>query len=282
MPSISGAQNRAQWVEREAMSKQTVIPEGVRRIFMEGFRVADIAEPLVSFDEFTPGSVILAAMNAADFDVVGIRRHGRAIGFVERQSLEGENCDKGLVEFDRASLLTDSASFSAAVSILSREPRLFVTAFGEVAAILTKDDMQKPPVRMWLFGMVTLVELRYGQLIEEMCPSESWRQYLSEGRLKKALDLLAERSRRNRSLDLLDCLQLSDKGQIIARNEEIRRLTIFESRNQAEEGIKLLEGLRNNLAHAQDIVSTDWDAIVRLSGHLDRVLNSTGENQHAP
>jgi hypothetical protein len=34
----------------------------------------------------------------------------------------------------------------------------------------------------------------------------------------------------------------------------------------------MLEGLRNSLAHAQDIVAGDWDAIVRLSDHLERVL----------
>ena len=40
----------------------------------------------------------------------------------------------------------------------------------------------------------------------------------------------------------------------------------------------MLEGLRNNLAHAQDIVSCDWDAIVRLSDHLDRVLKGEGSS----
>ena len=109
---------------------------------------------------------------------------------------------------------------------------------------MTRDDMQKPAVRMWLFGMVTMVELRYTRLIREMCPDESWRQYLSEGRLKKAEDLMAERRRRNRPADMLDCLQLSDKGQIVARDERIRSRTIFTSRRQTEEGINMLEGLR--------------------------------------
>jgi len=87
--------------------------------------------------------------------------------------------------------------------------------------------------------------------------ADGWKQYLSEARLEKAQALLAERSRRDQTLRLLDCLQFSDKGQIIARNEEIRKLTIFPSRRQAEEAIKKLEQLRNNLAHAQDILTSD-------------------------
>ena len=104
--------------------------------------------------------------------------------------------------------------------------------------MVTRDDLQKPPVRMWLFGMVTMIELRYTRLIAGTVPRvRVWREFLSEGRLKKAEELMAERSRRNRSVGLLDCLQLSDKGQIVARNESIRGRTIFTSRRQAEDGI---------------------------------------------
>jgi hypothetical protein len=82
--------------------------------------------------------------------------------------------------------------------------------------------------------------------------------------MQKAQALLEERSRRNQSLRLFDCLQFSDRGQIIARNEEVRKLTVFASRRQAEEAVKRLEQLRNNLAHAQDILATDWSTIIQL------------------
>ena len=39
---------------------------------------------------------------------------------------------------------------------------------------------------MWLFGMVTIVELRFVRLIELHCPDEQWKQHLSAGRLEKA------------------------------------------------------------------------------------------------
>jgi hypothetical protein len=117
---------------------------------------------------------------------------------------------------------------------------------------------------MWLFGIVTLIEMRFTELIERHCPGEAWQSYLSEGRLEKARRLLAERRRRMQSLTLMDCLQFSDKGQIIARNEEVRRLTVFGSRRRAEEAVKELEQLRNNLAHAQDILSTDWETIIQM------------------
>jgi hypothetical protein len=254
------------------MSNQPLIPEGVRRIFAEGFRDADVAEPLASFDESTLAGDVSRFIDGANFDVVGVRRGGQVWGFVERPLPDTGPCGEVATPLGVSAVLPDSAPLSAAVSALAVAPRVFVVAFGRVAGVVTLADMLKPPVRMWLFGVVTMIELRYARLIEQFCPDESWRQFLSAGRLKKAEELLAERRRRHQDVTLFDCLQLSDKGQIVARNERIRRLTIYPSRGQAEEGVKMLEGLRNSLAHAQDIVSCDWDAIVRLSDHLDRVM----------
>ena len=83
---------------------------------------------------------------------------------------------------------------------------------------------------------------------------------------------MAERARRNQDLELLDCLQLADKVQIIARNAQLRGMTRFTSRRQLEEAAKMVERLRNNLAHSQDIVTDDWDTIVALSESLDAIL----------
>jgi hypothetical protein len=250
------------------------LPAGVRRLFAEGFQVADVAGPLASFDAETPGPAVAVVLDRDGLAVAGIRRDGRVAGFVERDALGQGPCGVARKDFAPGTLLPESAPLSAAVRVLAAEPRAFVTAFGEVAGVVTRDDLQKPPGRMWLFGMVTMIELRYTRMIAELCPDESWREYLSEGRLKKAEDLMAERRRRHRAVGLLDCLQLSDKGQIVARNEAIRGRTVFASRRQAEDSIRLLEGLRNNLAHAQDVVSADWEAIVQLSGHLDRALEA--------
>jgi hypothetical protein len=147
---------------------------------------------------------------------------------------------------------------------LHRAPFVFITLLDSVGGIITSADLQKAPVRMWLFGILTLIELRFAELIEQQCPEDAWKRYLSEARLQKATSLLAERRRRNQALRLFDCLQFSDKGQIIARNEDVRRFTVFPSRRQAEDTVKQLEQLRNNLAHAQDIVAFDWDTIIRL------------------
>lgn len=240
------------------------IPEAVRRVFTETFIARDIAQPLASFDAATPGADVRAFMAARQFDVVGIRNGGLVDGYVVFDSLGQGACGLARRDFEEAMVLNDSTPLLSVMRMLSQAPYLFVRVLGQVGGIITPTDLQKPPVRMWLFGIVTLIEMRCTELIERHCPAEAWRAFLSEARWRKAEALLAERGRRNQALQLLDCLQFSDKGQIIARNEELRQQTAFPSRRQAEEAIKRLEQLRNNLAHAQDILVSDWDTIVKL------------------
>ena len=190
-------------------------------------------------------------------------------------SLEATVGQEHVRPFDESLLISDSAPLENVVFGLAKSPRLFVRVLGIVGGIITMSDLQKPQVRMWLFGLVTLIEMRISRLIDQMCPGDSWKQYVSESRLQKADALLEERRRRNQSLELVDCLQFSDKGQIVARNEEIRNLTRFTSRRQVEEAIKALESLRNNLAHSQDILSCDWTTIVMLCQDLEGVISGT-------
>ena len=70
----------------------------------------------------------------------------------------------------------------------------------------------------------------------------------------------------------MDCLQLGDKGQLFSRSSELRKNRWDRSRRQIESAVKELERLRNNLAHSQDIVSENWDAIVRLAEILELLL----------
>jgi CBS domain len=255
------------------MHTNPVAVESLQRIFREGFSAADIAESLISFDDSTSVNEVRSFMAEREFEFVGIRRRGLVAGLVERADLGEVGAAADFMrDIETSQVIQSSAPFSDVVLRLNDFPRLFVTAFGEISGLVTRSDLLKPPLRMWLFGMITLIEMRFSLLIERFCGGEQWREFVSEGRLQKAEALLEERQRRNQSLDLLDCLQFSDKGQIVARNKELRAQTRFESRRQIEDAFKGLERLRNNLAHSQDILC-DWKIIVQLTENLERVLS---------
>ncbi len=246
--------------------------QSLRRVFRESFSAHDIAELLISCERHADATETREFMTSRNLMVAGVRYQGEVIGYVERDDLKGDQCGDAMQEFGDDQVIVDTTSLVETLIRLDRYPRLFVSVFGGIGGIITRTDMQKPPMRMWLFGMITLIEMQMTRRIEDQLPDERWHEFLSQGRLRKAEDLVAERARRNQMVQAIDCLQFSDKCQIIARCEPLRIATRFESRRQVEETAKRIERLRNNLAHAQDIVSTDWHAMVELATYVDDLV----------
>jgi len=246
--------------------------QSLRKVFRQGFIVQDVAEPLISFDGEASAARVREIMTAKRLEVAGVRKEGVVIGFVSRADLETGTCIGSVREFDESLIVLDSTPLGDLILRLKGVQRLFVSILGRIGGIVSRSDLQKPPVRMWLFGIVTLIEMRFARLIEELLPNEQWRQFLSDGRLQKAKHLRSERLRRRQDVSLLDCLQLSDKVTIVRRHPRLREMTQFESKRQLETMAKKLERLRNNLAHSQDIIAEDWETIVILADRLDFVL----------
>lgn len=127
---------------------------------------------------------------------------------------------------------------------------------------------------MWLFGLVTQVEMMLVQLIQHYYPNESWQERIAEGRLAKAKAFQAERQRRNQHCSLIECLQFSDKGQILIGHPHAMERLGYDSIRTAKRAIKDLESLRNNLSHAQDIVAHDWAQIARLAQRMEEAVQN--------
>ena len=244
----------------------------VHRVFLRSFTVRDIAEPLLSFDAEIPAAVAKNALSARGYGVAGLRREGSVSGYIIREELAEAVCGDYARTFDTALVLGDNTPIIEAIRGLQDQPVAFVRILGEVGGLVTRTDLQDPPVRMWLFGLLTAIEMRFQTLIQQRFMDESWMQYVSPARVEKAKLLLEERQRRNQDPTLIDCLQFSDKMQIIARDERLRDQVGLVSRRRADTVGKVLEALRNNLAHSQDIIASDWDTIFAMADNLERLI----------
>ncbi len=248
----------------------------IDRLFLRSVTARDIADALRSFDWGTDAEVARQALAEAHCAVAGVRGQGHVVGYLLCDELGPGICGDYAHPLAEAVVIPDSAAVVEMIKTLHDCPWALVKVLGQVGGIVTRADLQDPPVRMWLFGLITAMEMRFLKLIERHFADESWMQYLSEARVAKAREMQAERQRRNQDPTLLDCLQFSDKGQIVARAEELRAAAGFVSRRRADEAIKRLEALRNNLAHAQAIVDLDWDTIVLIAENLERVMGRLG------
>ena len=97
-------------------------------------------------------------------------------------------------------------------------------------------------------------------------------QYVSPARVEKARQLLEERQRRNQTPTLIDCLQFSDKLQIIARDERLAtRSASYPAAGPILRG-KCSRRCATTWPTPQDIIASDWDTIFAMADNLDRLL----------
>jgi hypothetical protein len=240
-----------------------------RRLFMDIFTAKDIAGGLLSFDIDSPCEKVASALENQCHQVASVRIDGSVQGYVRRSDMDKGSCADFFRDFAKDQVLNGTATFSDVIHVLTRHDYCFVTVLGNVSGVISRDDINKPMMRMWLFGIVTMLEMGLVELIQERFPKGSWIEKIGEGRLQKARDVQAERQRRNVSCDLMDCLQLSDKAQILLDDPVAKERIGMKSKKVAKRAIKDIESLRNHLAHAQDIVQHDWAQIARLSMRLE-------------
>lgn len=240
-----------------------------RRMFMELFTARDIAESLYSFDLHSDCETVSKVMQRNHQDVASIRINGTVQGYVRLIDLAGGECSNGLRHFTTDQVITGDSTLSDVIHVLTRHDYCFISLLGEIVGVICRDDINKPMVRMWLFGLITMIEIRVVQLIQTKYPEASWQTVISAERLARARGMQEERQRRNQHCRLIDCLQLSDKARIAIEHPDLLEALGFDSKRTAKRVIKSLESLRNNLSHAQDIVMHDWAQIARLSQRME-------------
>jgi len=260
-------------------NKSLILPEGngnqhLFRLFSEAFTAQHLAEPVRSFDASRPCKEVQAMMELHHLSIVCLREQGTIVGYARHDDLVGKSCRENMRTFRDGQVVSGDSPFSDVIHVLTLQEYGFISILGEIAGVFSREDINKPVARMWLFGIITFIEMDVIKVISLHFPGDSWQSALTEERLQQAKALQTERNRRGQHCSLLDCIQLSDKGKIVISKEETMKMMGLESKRSAKKVIREMESLRNNLAHAQDIVTYDWGQIVRLTDRLDETLGS--------
>ena len=173
-------------------------------------------------------------------------------------------------------VLDESASLDVVLGALAAAEQVFIEWRGEVAAVITRRDLQKPPLRMWLFGAITVLDANLTWAVGELFPDDSWQGQITPGRLEKAVALRAERQRRGSDCALIDCLQVKDKADILVSDSASITALGLTSRREADRLTRDIEMLRNHLAHAQELEAEHLATAARLASFIHTILRAEG------
>lgn len=173
-------------------------------------------------------------------------------------------------------IVCPEASLIDVVKILTRRRQCLIKNEDGWLKIV-REDFSSPIARMWLFGIITSIELDMKWHIQNLADGE-WPTALSPERLAHAQALQQERHRRKQTCDLMDCLQLADLLTILLEIKGFLSQSGFQSKNAVKRVFNDLEMLRNYLAHSQPIGHESWTSIARLARHIDAHKPIAGVN----
>jgi hypothetical protein len=246
-----------------------------------GIITRTILEPLQCCQSDAPAVEMNRILEGRGFDTAGVQalKGGPVLGFVLTSELRDGLVKNHLKPLMSNHVISEATPLGELFTVLRGREQAFVIIGSEVRAIVTRADLNKPPVRVYLFGLLSLLEMHMQFWIHQVYSAESWKQQLKRERLDAADKLQRERRARNEDITLLDCLQFCDKRDLLLANELLRKKLGLTSKGKASSMFKGAEDLRNRLAHSQqDLVQgSTWEAHIELVTKVEELVHLSDE-----
>ena len=227
----------------------------LKQIFIDNVTAKCIYEPLLSCPIDSNGIDARNALDTRGFDVAGVKdKEGtEVIGYVVTKEIGDNNLDKYINNFEHEDLISDSTPIAKIFEVLSNRNYAFVLFGNTIVGIITIADINKPPVRIYIFGIVSLLKMHLNLWINHYYQNELWIERIPNRRIDEAKEIYKQRKGNNQDLSLLECLQVCDKRDLLKGTEKFCECFNF-SKNKFDTFIKRAEKIRNELAHSQNSI----------------------------
>ncbi|MFK3840792.1 hypothetical protein [Serratia sp. NPDC087055] len=197
--------------------------ESLKSIFIDSVTAKAICEPLHACRLTDHADDVRRALIELDFDSAGvIDVNERSIGYINRDELKDGLISEKTKEINVGLLISDSTPIADIVHELKERKTLFVNYGSNISYIITRADLNKPPVRIFIFGMISLLEMHLNFWVAHFCPEERWVNSIPQKRIDSARQNLqyAQGKSENTELTLVNYLQFCDKKSLLKDSPE--------------------------------------------------------------
>ena len=247
----------------------------LRFIFEQQIPVTSISEPITWESTDISNDQLITIATGKSFDTLPlVNPDGKHFGYIEE-------CN-GLWErfrFSHDELISDSTPLSQIIGLLLEKKRLFVIESNTITQIVTVADLEKMPIRIWLFGTISLLEVTVKNYLRMHYEESDWCNLLPENRLSRALSTFKVKREKNAELTLLDCLYLIDLCSIMTRLE-LHSSILQMGKKEFHSCFQKVETLRNTIAHGDPIDRQfGWNKVLLTVNFTNRLLTCIDEHQ---
>ena len=251
----------------------------LRSLIDSGITVRAILEPLQSCRADAPAAEAAQVLRRRDYDVAGVKRQPAepVIGWVAAESLTRGRVEDHVKPITMDTLISDGTPLPTVLKTLKGRPHTFVLVGSEVAGIVTRADLNNPPVRVYLFTLISLLEMHLSFWVRAEYPDDSWQKKLTSNRLAAAHKIQKLRGKRNQNPFLVECLQFCDKGDLVAAREGLRTRLSMGTRDCAASHLKQAEDLRNVQAHSQHelVDGSSWGELIDVVEWVETLVHTS-------
>jgi hypothetical protein len=242
--------------------------------------VRHIAVPLESCGINDDAKGVRGYMEGQNFDVLGVTQNGVVQGYVRRDELRTGTCRSYLKQFNAKDIIASTTPLIELLPLLRSKTHLFVLERTKITSLVGRADLQKSPVRMLLFGLVSLLEMYLLEMVRICYPGDSFRDKLTQSRLHEAEKLRSALRGENEEIDLAGSLKMADKRDLLIQVPGFLTFFALGDGKTASRGFKDMERLRNRLAHGKDLVAgSAWNDVLRVAAELEAFLRQCDENR---
>ena len=250
----------------------------------ESIPVRVISEPLVSYGKKSLYADALSAMRVSGFDVMGVTdASGHVIGFIDAKATADGTCGdaKHLRMIPPEMLVTDSMPLAEAGFLVARSRRIFILERNKITSIVTRADLQKAPVRMMIFGTITVLEMHLTDVLRREWPGEEWHEYgpFTPKQVTAIEAAFGQAQKRNDETDVFGCMNLYDKCLLACATDNVVASLRTKGFDDLESKLAAIRTLRNAVAHGTSLVASNrsWNKVLHIAvtaQHLAQALES--------
>lgn len=232
----------------------------LRLLFEEQINVLPIAENLQIFEKDN----YREEMEKRNFHSAVVNVDGLMMKFDEG--------DESLQPISEEDLMESNTPLLKAFRMLIAQRRYFIKdEEGNLSYIVTRTDLDKIPLRIGFFGLISLLETHLKDMIRKQLPQ--WEESLTENRLSQARSLYEWKKGRKEEIDLVQCLQFGDLGSIFSKHQRFKNFDAHLSRERFVQTMNDIGKLRDALAHFQSHLGFSWDEVDQMIVFIRSIID---------
>lgn len=138
----------------KSLSADNDLEAHFKRQYNDIFTAKDIANPLLSFDANTPVAQVRESLRKHGRHLATLRMDGEVAGFIVQDRLGSDgHCGRFSQALSPDQVLSGESGFAEVIHVLTRHSYCFISMLGQIQGVISREDVNKPYMRMWLFGI---------------------------------------------------------------------------------------------------------------------------------